>query len=152
MELLLQQQELQELLTKTTTGVVSTYSGTTLESAAMYYIADENLNIYFHTRTNSEKYNNIKNNTTVTFVVYKENPALTLQIKGKAVIIEDVTEALDVFSKLLERTTKSGLTPPLLKLEQSEVALIKITPTWARFGNFSYDSQKDSPLEVLIQE
>jgi general stress protein 26 len=128
---------LRSLLESNVLGVISTAQENGTESAVVHFEADESCAIYLNTRTSSRKYANILKNPNVSFVVYGRDPAMTLQLEGTASIIEDISAIKDEYSKLLKRTLAAGTVPPIMKTSSSEMALIKITPTWARFSDFS---------------
>lgn len=119
-------------------GVLSTISATgTPQSAFIYYAFDEDLNIYFITRTESRKYINIKNNPNVAFVVGTETPPQTLQIEGTASVLERPEDFSFLFSDLVKMTVERHFVPPITQMTNSgDVFFMKITPTWVRLGNF----------------
>ncbi|MCU0660158.1 MAG: pyridoxamine 5'-phosphate oxidase family protein [Candidatus Pacebacteria bacterium] len=140
-------EDVRDFLKKNTIGVISTRGSHGMESAAVYYTFDDGLHLYFNTRTNSTKFENIKEQPEVTFVVYSTEPAQTLQMTGIAEEIEELNGAKDIYIKLLEQTLK-GKTAPIETLH-SNIRFIKITPKWARFGDFSGGISID-PFTTLL--
>lgn len=131
-------ENLKKMLTDVPLGVVSTSGPTGPESAALYYGFGDDLAIYFNTEVETRKFKNIQNNTKVSFVVYQQHPAMTLQLEGTAEKISEISKVTEIYDTLLRRTVAQGSVPPIMQIENGETALIKITPTWARFGDFSH--------------
>lgn len=130
-------------------GVLSTiHAGNTPESAVVYFSHDTNLNLYIVTRKSSRKYQNLLENQAVSFVVFTENPPMTLQIEGTATFVTDPGEQAALFSEVVEQATKRNPLPPVDQMGESEIAFIKITTTWARFGNFEIARVGDMFEEV----
>lgn len=119
-------------------GVISTVSDVgTPQSAFIYYAFDEDLNIYFITRTKSRKYTNIEKNPHVAFVVGTENPPQTLQIEGTASLLERPEDFAFLFSDLVKMAVERHFVPPITQMTNSgDVFFMKIAPTWVRLGNF----------------
>lgn len=144
---ILSRDDVKQLILETPVGVLSTSEGNIVASSAMFYAVDKECNIYLHTKINSQKYRNITHNKNVAFVIYSENPVRTLQLQGEATKVL-YTDKEEVFQDLIKRTTARGVNPPLMKLASGEVALIKITPRWVRFGDFSYDTDEEIAVEL----
>lgn len=140
-------EDVRDFLKQNTIGVVSTRGSHGMESAAVHYTFDDALNLYFNTRTNSRKYENIKEQPEVVFVVYSTEPSRTLQITGVAEEIEEFDGTKDVYVRLLEQTLK-GKAAPIESL-YSAIRFIKIRTTWARFGDFSGGISVD-PFTTLL--
>jgi general stress protein 26 len=119
-------------------GVLATISKDGVPHAtSVFYIADEQLNLYFLAREGSKKYENILANPHVAFVVTEENPPKTIQFEGTAQMVTDAHEENAYFSKLIKRATEHSAIPPVAQMEGSKMLFIKITPTWVRAGNFA---------------
>lgn len=68
--------------------VVCTYNNDTPWAATVNYTSDEEMNIYISTNPQSLKYKNILKNQTVCLVIDSQSRDGTLQIQGKARLIE----------------------------------------------------------------
>ncbi len=143
--------ELVESLQKFT-GVISTLSEKgSIDSAVVYFDVDKSLNLYFFTRSNSAKSQNIINNSLVSFVAYSENPMQTFQMKGDASVIEDPAEQSVVFENLFKLANRASEgNPPISQMMRGEIMVYKVIPLWARFGNFgiSADGKRIEELKV----
>ncbi len=118
-------------------GVISTVQlNGAPESAVVYFSHDGELNLYMTTRKSSRKYANITKNPLVSFVVFSEKPSMTVQIEGVASLVTDPADQARLFEKVVELANQYSPLPPVDQLDESEIAFIKITASWARFGNF----------------
>lgn len=129
-------------------GVVSTVNEKGgPDSAVVYFHFDKNINIYFMSQVDNRKYKNILKNPNVAFVTYSEHPAKTIQMEGVATPITDKSEKEACLELLKETATESCPLPPIHQIKEilsgSDIAVIKITPSWARLGDFDiYRSNK----------
>lgn len=119
-------------------GTISTVSEeNTPESATVYFVHNQTLDIFFITRKKSRKYKNIMHNPHVAFVVTCEHPPKTIQLEGTASVVTDPHEQMDHFTELVKRSSERNPVPPVAQLvESGEMVFMKITTTWARFGKF----------------
>ena len=119
-------------------GVLSTVNQENKpESAVVYYTSDKEANIYFVTRAASRKYRNSVINPNACFVISTEFPAKTLQIGGTMDMVTDAHEQEELFPKLIKITTEKNLTPPISKMDSSEIIFVKLSAKWIRLGDFS---------------
>jgi len=144
---------IKKFLTDNLLGVIATQNGTHIESAAVYYGFDDGFSIYLNTHTASRKFKNIEQNPNVSFVVYQQNPAMTLQLEGTIESITEVSKITEIYDTLLRRTLAQGTIPPIHQIQSGETALLKITPTWARFADFSQGTTiKPGTFTMLVGE
>jgi hypothetical protein len=92
----------------------------------------------------------MKANPEVSFVIFSEKLSVTLQMQGVASVVTDISSLGDIQQALVRRITKNEQTPPLFDLDQSVMVLMKITPTWVKFGNFSHDKELNSVYETIV--
>lgn len=137
---------------KKTTGVISTLDQNgAIDSAVVYFTVDKELNLYFFTRANSAKSQNIMNNNTVSFVTYSEETMQTFQLRGDASIIEDPSLQSVAFEGLFKIAhVASGGNPPITQMMQSEINVFKVIPLWARFSDFSVTRTGEGMVELKI--
>lgn len=117
-------------------------------SASVYFTFDDSLAIYFATRMGSRKYQNLLNNPSVAFLVSSINPPTTLQLEGVANLVTDSGDQRTYFTQILEKATKDHAIPPISQMMDSELAIIKITPNFARLGDFGVWRSEDTFQEV----
>ena len=140
---------LNQFLKENPVGVISTLGPRGVEAASVYYLVDTDGTIYFNSRRDTRKLKNILENPDVAFVAFQGSPAMTLQAKGKAEIVKDIGTIVETYTALLKRVFSSGKIPPILNIGMSEVELVKVTPSWMRFGNFS-EKEKSDMFTILI--
>ena len=121
-----------------TAGVLATVSREGKPHAsAVYYVADDNFNIYFLNKLNSRKYLAIQANPRVAFTVGRLDVPQTLQIEGVASELHTDEEknlhGPDLMRTLMEN---NPVYIPLAKMD-SEVVMMWIQPKWVRWGDFS---------------
>lgn len=133
-------------------GVISTNGPEGVESASIYYMVDTDGTIYFNSRRDSRKLKNILENPDVAFVAFQQNPDMTLQARGKAEVVTDIGHITEKYSTLLKRMFDGGNTPPILNIGMAEVELVKVTPTWMRFGNFSHQEKSDMFTTIIDKD
>lgn len=132
-------------------GVVSTLGEYNQpQAAALYYVFDSALNIYFITRESSRKYKNIKRNVRVAFVVSTEEPPLTVQLEGEAQEVTDPHEITEHFPKLVSLASEKHVIPPVSQLEDGRMIFMKIIPDWARSGSFEMLKEEDNFVETTL--
>lgn len=134
-------------------GVISTVSEDKRpESAVVYFTFDKDLNVFFLTRMGSRKYKNISRDADVAFVTHSGYPIQTFQLKGKASDITDPKEQEKVFTELFTLAKQQSFgEPPIEQMMNSELAVMKIIPTWARFGNYDVSEDHTTFKEITFE-
>lgn len=132
-------------------GVVSTVTGDGKpESAFVYFVIDDSLNVYFATRAQSRKYRNLVANPHAAFVIASEHPPQTIQIEGTAAAVTDAEEQRTLCPKLIAMMSEGGYVRPVNQMMDSELMFVKITTMWARFGDFEVERKEGAFHEVKI--
>lgn len=132
-------QSVSDFLKNHSVGVLSTVSPDGKPYASpIYFIADDDLNFYFTTKSDTKKSQNFTTNKHVALTVVDHTIPLTIQSTGT---VKEVEEP-DMYAKLAEANAKAGgefsWPPPLSKLESAGYLLLyKYTPEWLRVGDFS---------------
>lgn len=107
-------------------------------ASAIYYVADDDFNLYFITLFSSRKYEAIRANPAVAFTVGTLDVPQTLQIEGVASELSHEDEKKEHISDLVKvLTSNSQYYAPVTKFDPSEVVMIWIQPKWVRWGDFS---------------
>lgn len=120
-------------------GVLSTVtSDGNPHGSAVYYVADENFNIYFVTLKTSGKFANLQAHPTVAFTIGRQDVPQTIQIAGVASVLqhaEDIgAHAADLMKAL---TSNSRYYAPLTKLDNDPTAIIWIQPKSIRWADYT---------------
>lgn len=96
--------------------------------ASMYIVSDENLNVFFMTKTNTRKYQNIMNNPSVSFTLHNESGLTTLQMIGDAVpidpAVDDNQKIYDLFEGVRDKILNYSL--PISKLSAGDYVMFKV--------------------------
>jgi len=107
-------------------------------AATIYYTVDEDLNIYFITKRDTTKSQNLKNSGRGALAVHEATTQTTVQAVGKVEEETDVNKSQKVFSDILKismETSESG-TPPISKLQAGPYIAYRLTPDSARMASF----------------
>jgi general stress protein 26 len=133
------------------TGVLATLSGAGEPHARLiYYTCDDSFNVYFITLKSTRKVSDITSNNRAAFVVSETEVPRTLQMEGT---VKDMTETSTVdpmltdFVHTLMSHTKYGI--PLGHFDTSELRFYKFTPTWIRWGDFTFGQGTDAVLTQI---
>lgn len=132
-------------------GTLATASSDGHPSArTVYYTCDDSFNIYFITLKNTRKVAQMAANAQVAFVVSEDGTPHTIQIEG---VVQDMSavatnDALVTdFIKRLADHKPYGI--PLTHLDTSELVFFKISPTWVRWGDFTFGEETHTVLTEL---
>ncbi len=107
-------------------------------ASAIYYVADENFNIYFMTLFASRKYQAMRANPAVAFTVGTLDVPQTLQIEGTATELTHEEEKTERISQIIEILMSSSTHyAPITKLDRSEVVVMWIKPSWVRWADYA---------------
>lgn len=131
-------------------GVLSTMGEDGISAAAVYYIVDTDGTMYFNTHRDSMKLQNIIRDPQIAFTAFSQEPAMTLQVRGDAHVIDDISSIESLYTELLHRIFENGTVPPVLKMGGSQMELVKITPTWMRLGSFSNSQNGTDPYTIIV--
>jgi general stress protein 26 len=109
--------------------------------AVVYCYVDDDLSIYFMTRVEARKHKNLIAHPIVSMSFSDSSSMKTVQLTGKAKVIDDLKESQDVMYKLFTMRFKdqNSTNPPLQLFERglsTELAVIKVVPAEMVFANF----------------
>ncbi len=138
------------------TGVLGTVSAEGWPRVSLlFYVSDDEFNIYLMTLSDSRKYTDILKNPKVAFTVASVDTPQTIQIEGTAEIMEPENTEEEHLSHLVElMTANTRFYSPATKLSSGGGAakLIKITPSWIRWGDFAFSGDKASDAVHYIKQ
>lgn len=143
--------KIKTFLSQNTLMVVSSVTPDNLpHAAAVYYIFDEAFNMYFLTKTKTRKLQNLIAKPDVFVVVYEEsNDPKTVQIEGKAEVVEDTLERTRLHELFVEKIISNvDHELPLLRLEGGATSIVKVMPTLIQW--FEYDSKEEAIQRLEI--
>ena len=119
-------------------------------ASAVYYVCDDNFNIYFITLINSRKRAAMSENPQVAFTVGSQDMPQTVQVEGVAVELQNKDEMSEHVADLTKvLTSNRRYYAPITLLDPSTVILVWIKPTWIRWAD--YTSADSGSKKVLIE-
>lgn len=148
-----EKQEAIKFLMSQKVGVFSTIADGQPQSSYVYYIADEDLSIYFATVVNSRKHDNLQANSKVAFTVGTIKPPITVQVEGVAEIVVDENTIKAVTANYYDVATENSHYPvPITKLDvRNGLVVYRIKPTWVRYSDFTDRNKEDKHgISVVI--
>lgn len=106
-------------------------------AASVYYVSDGDLNLYCVTREETQKYQNIKQNSVVSMVIVDEETSEIVQLVGDAARIDDEHSVSKILERLWKITLEKHHWPaPAIKMNKGGLLVLKITPKELKFGDF----------------
>ncbi|MDL2341970.1 MAG: pyridoxamine 5'-phosphate oxidase family protein [Patescibacteria group bacterium] len=128
-----------DFLKKHPMGVLSTSgSDETTWGAAIYYIADEDLNLYFVTRTGTLKYKNLEERPFAALTVVDAENQITVQLSGKVEKMP-INKYMDVFFDKFAAMRPDGdyhWAPPVDKVHEGNYMPLQLTPTHLQYADY----------------
>lgn len=107
------------------------------QGAAIYAYAPAADKIYFVTKTETEKYQNLIHNPNVSLTSYDGQHNSTLQAEGTARIVDNAQLIGMVMQKMTRIYAKSAdWLPPIAKISAGPYQVIEVTLHRTRLGNF----------------
>lgn len=107
-------------------------------ASALYYICDDNFNLYFLTQSSSRKAQAIAANPRVAFTVGTQDIPQTVQIEGIAEEIQYQETKDEKMAKLAEVLMgASTYFAPVTKLDPANIILVWIQPKWIRWADYA---------------
>lgn len=124
-------QEVYNFLNANPIGVLATTTksgdphGTTV-----YFKIDEDFNLYFLSKKDTKKVDNIKHNNNVMLVVFEPLKQINIQVSAVAKEVTDEESSGEIFKQILEitRQTSTAEIPPISKLFAGHYVAYKLVP------------------------
>lgn len=122
----------------------------TPHASAIYYVADEQFNVYFLTLLNSRKFAAMQANPHVALAVGTLEVPQTLQMEGTVTELRNPEEMGAHMADLVKvLTSNTRYYAPITQLDPSETVLLWLKPNWVRWAN--YASEKSGSKNVLTE-
>jgi uncharacterized protein YhbP (UPF0306 family) len=126
-------------LKKHQVGVLSTAGEAgTVWGADVYYLTDDDLNIYFVTRVGTFKYKNIEAQPYAALTVADDEAQITVQLSGK-VSRMPINKYMDVFFDKFAAMRPDGdyhWAPPVDKVHEGNYMPLQITPSFLQYADY----------------
>jgi nitroimidazol reductase NimA-like FMN-containing flavoprotein (pyridoxamine 5'-phosphate oxidase superfamily) len=148
-------QKVYEFLKHNPMGVLATVSSDGKPwGAAVYFVVDQDLTIYFVTRADTFKYQNIEERPFASLTVVDEEHQRTAQMAGEVTKLP-YEQYMDIFFGRLEKVAREetdGWAPPLHKVHAGNYIPLVLKPTklqYADYGQRESDSHADYIEEII---
>jgi general stress protein 26 len=122
-------------------GVLATTNpDNTPQASAVYFSIDKQLNVYFTTKRDTSKHQNIEHNPTVVLVVYEAQTQTSVQLQGKASLVDDPETMQSIFHGTLDAAEKTGkdVVPPIAKIFAGPYVAYKLTPDSINLSEYGW--------------
>jgi general stress protein 26 len=121
-------------------GILATASAEGIPHAAtIYFIIDDDFNIYFITKEQTTKHNNLAANPHAALAVYDAKSQSTIQVTGSANEVHDIKQVEYIFGRVLEithQTSGKNHKPPVSKINGGKYVAYRIKPKTLRMAEF----------------
>ncbi len=128
-----------EFLNNHKVGVLATVDPSNEPHAtAIYFTVDDNLDIFFMSKTKTKKADNLEQNNHAVLVVYEAATQTTVQATGVVSVISDTTEANHVFGRIVSASLDESDTPvpPISRLQEGDYVVYKLAPAELRMATY----------------
>jgi hypothetical protein len=124
----------------------------TIDAATVFFANDEDFIFYFTTKVNTRKYRNLVANSEVTLTISNVEELKTVEVKGNASLITDSEEIGARIITLNEKNRQEGLpwAPPIAFLDAGQYVIIRVIPTWIRYGVFLNEEPRGEYFTQII--
>jgi general stress protein 26 len=140
-----------DFLKKNTLGILATVTVDGKPHAdAVYYTIDSSFDISFLTETGTLKYTNVAHKNDVFFVVTDIESKITVHVKGKASLVRDkdsLTSMMNKVANMLNGGDSFDTVLPILKRDDGNLVVIKITPEEIRFSDYGVKGLVEETIE-----
>ncbi len=111
----------------------------------IYFVIDGDFNVYFLTRAETRKYDNLKRHNHAMLTVFDPQSQTTAQITGRAEEITDNYQINQIANKMVEANFKASESdvPPITKLNAGEAVAFKIVPVQIRMAVYARPESGD---------
>lgn len=121
-------------------GVLATASKAgTPHAATIYFVVEPDFTLYFITKVETTKHQNMHENPNVALAVFDAPTQTTVQVFGTVQQLEDYEQFTDVYAKIVNiahSTTSGEHQPPIDKIDSGKYAFYQIRPTTIRMAEF----------------
>ncbi len=111
----------------------------------IYFVVDGDFNIYFLTRAETRKYDNLKHHNHTMLTVFDPQNQTTAQVTGRAEEVKDNYQVNQIANKMVEANFKASELdiPPVAKLNAGEAVAFKIVPVQIRMAVYARPESGD---------
>ena len=132
-------------------AVISTSSNNEPHAAAVYYIVDDEFNLYFVTDPSSRKAQDIKTNNKVAIVVGAGPEISTVQGGGEA--IEEISKTVEILNNISAKLDSNESHHwPIIKLNPKTLTCYKVKFSWLNWLNMDLTGLSAGPYKEGFQK
>lgn len=145
-------QKIKEFLLGNPIAVISTVNNDGAPYATTIYIhIGDDLSVYFLSKSETKKIENIKVNDAVMLVSYDAKSQTNIQVSGRAVEVKDESGSREIFKNIIDATKKaSGVEiPPVSKLLAGPYVVYKIEPRLINYSVYNSDNLEMAVFESI---
>lgn len=138
------------LRSKSTMVLASISNNLEPEAATIYFVCDDEFNLYFMTATTSKKADNLRVNGKVAFVIGQGPEIITIQGGGAAKELpqKDAEKFYELIKKVAVESANQW---PILTLAKEGYATFKVTPAWMTYYNLDKENYPEIAREEFYQ-
>jgi uncharacterized pyridoxamine 5'-phosphate oxidase family protein len=136
-----------DFLKESKTIVIATASANSEpQIATLYFLADNDFNLYFATGRETKKFKNLHDNKQAAFLIGTGPAVITVQGAGdvKEIETDELKTKGDIGVQILNKAEKEW---PVLKLPHEGIAFFRISPNWLTFLNLDKVGHPESYRE-----
>ncbi len=120
------------------------------QAATVYFVSDDNFNLFFMTSAISKKAENLKINGKVAFVIGWGPRVITIQ--GGGIAKNLASKEAETFYEVIKKTALDSANQwPVLKLAKEGYCTFKITPSWMTYLNMEKEKYPDIASEEFYK-
>ena len=109
--------------------------------SAIYFVVDEDFNIFFVTRMETFKYQNLEDSPYAALTVADADEQTTVQLAGKVSRLP-AGEYMELYKKFtaMQPDDISNWAPPIMKIHKGDYMPLQLKPTKLQYANFKQTS------------
>jgi uncharacterized pyridoxamine 5'-phosphate oxidase family protein len=129
-----------EFLTTNGIGTLATVDSFNQPHAAtMYFVIDPDLTVYFITKEETTKCQNLLQNPKAALAVHEANGQTTVQLSGTVTLVEDLARIDEIYRRVLAivDATSESTVPPFSKIWGGRYRCFCLTPHRVRLAEYA---------------
>lgn len=137
--LTLEETRIVEFLTTNRIGTLATVDSFNQPHAAtMYFVIDPDLTVYFITKEETTKCQNLQQNPKAALAVHEANGQVTVQLSGTVTLVEDLSRIDEIYRRVLAivDATSESTVPPFSKISAGRYRCFRLKPNRVRLAEY----------------
>ncbi len=128
-----------EFIQKHFIGIVSTHDGGHPHGTPIFYVYDEDKEVFFFvTKNRTKKYTNLENNKKASLTIFSENPPITFTANCNAELFDfESCDYMKIKNKLVNiHSTQDFYPTPIATLKDGVISLVKLNVIDCNFNSY----------------